>query len=70
MARSNYLLPLLCQRTQHLIERVRDDCVHGLIPRQIRVDIRLPKQVKERPLTLHGRESIIGHNGNVGGDLV
>ena len=42
-----HLLPrgLLRQRTQRLVERVRNDCTHGLAPRPFRVDLRLPKQV-------------------------
>ena len=63
VTRGNHLLPrgLLLPD-----ERVRNDCAYGLVPRPIRVDIHLPKQVKKRPLTLHGRESIIGHKGIVG----
>jgi len=61
--RSNHLLPrglLLRQRIQRLIERVRNNCAHGLVSRPIRVDIRLPEKVKERLVTiLHGRESVI-----------
>ena len=58
--------PLLHQRIQRLVERVRDDCAHRLVPRPIR----FPKQVKERLLTiLHGRKSIIRYErifGEVG----
>jgi len=43
-----HLLPrglLLRQRTWRLEERVRNDRTHGLVPRPLRVDLRLPKQV-------------------------
>jgi len=41
--------------------------VHGLVLHPIRVDIRLPKQVKECLLTLlHSRESMIGYDGFLG----
>jgi len=50
---------------------VRNKCAHGLVPRPIRVDIRLAKQVKERLVTiLHGRESVVrditGSSGRLG----
>ena len=55
------------QRIKRLAERVRNDCAHGLVPRPIRVDIRLPKQTKEPlPTILHRCESIVVYDEIVG----
>jgi len=65
-----HLLPhglLLRQRTQRLVERVRNDCTHGLAPRPFRVDLGLPKQVIAPSYVIVGRFDLAGRE-DIGND--